>query len=285
MIRDFSPVYQNRHQVKEKTKHEHSPFHVDNSAVFMAYYHIYTAEIMTFVFFVFLWLLAYMEYLVERQVWSTPSGPYRSVDNNYQPPPYDPNGTTYPWFFSRFDNTLWFTIVTMASLGYGDIYPITQQGRLVAAITMITGITVISMMTTTLINKIELNDFDEAVANTKLIKKKHDNLEKFAAGIISVFFVKCRKFKDDPKKRKNAVKSSIRHLVKGMHRCKRQINGALQRMEGSESLHVKMQNRAKNFVMKLDMVENNLPALYPEISFTRSPSSHAHASLRRIRSL
>jgi len=266
-------------KLKKKTKHEHSPFQVDNGAVFMAYYHIYTAEIMIFVFFVSLWLLSYLEYLVERQVWLTPDGDtYRAVDNNFQPPPDGSN----PWVFNRFDNCLWFTIVTMASLGYGDLYPVTQQGRLVAAIAMIVGITSISMMTTTLINKIEPNDFDEAVANTKVIKSKHHQLQKLAADIISVFFLKCHKYKNDPKRRKNAVKSSIRPLVKKLHRCKRQINGALQRMEGSESLHVKMQHKAREFVLALDTVEANLPTLYPEIAFQRSPTS-LHA-LRRLRS-
>ena len=38
------------------------------------------------------------------------------------------------------EDTLWWSLVTMTTVGYGDLYPVTSLGRLFAAIQIVSGI-------------------------------------------------------------------------------------------------------------------------------------------------
>lgn len=44
----------------------------------------------------------------------------------------------------------WWTITTMTTVGYGDTYPVTTTGRVIAAVLMIGGITMLGVLTATL---------------------------------------------------------------------------------------------------------------------------------------
>ena len=48
-----------------------------------------------------------------------------------------------PGSFSNFKNSLWWTIVTMTTVGYGDMAPTTELGRFLAVIIMLFGICLI----------------------------------------------------------------------------------------------------------------------------------------------
>ncbi len=45
-----------------------------------------------------------------------------------------------PERFGRLSGALWWSLVTLTTVGYGDYYPVTAAGRLVAAVTMLIGI-------------------------------------------------------------------------------------------------------------------------------------------------
>ncbi len=49
----------------------------------------------------------------------------------------------------HFGDALWWAITTVTTVGYGDITPITPEGRLVAVVLMLTGIGVIGVFTAT----------------------------------------------------------------------------------------------------------------------------------------
>ena len=48
---------------------------------------------------------------------------------------------------NTFYDSLWWEVVTLTTVGYGDIYPTTNAGRLVAAIMMIIGLGVFATLT------------------------------------------------------------------------------------------------------------------------------------------
>lgn len=55
-----------------------------------------------------------------------------------------------PSDFDSYWNTLWMIVVTMTTVGYGDIYPKSNGGRIIGMITCIWGIFITSYFTVTL---------------------------------------------------------------------------------------------------------------------------------------
>eukprot|EP01062_Namystynia_karyoxenos_P062002 TRINITY_DN5484_c0_g2_i1.p1 TRINITY_DN5484_c0_g2~~TRINITY_DN5484_c0_g2_i1.p1 ORF type:complete len:780 (+),score=258.42 TRINITY_DN5484_c0_g2_i1:102-2342(+) len=54
--------------------------------------------------------------------------------------------------FQSIPDTLWWSLVTLTTVGYGDSYPITEGGKVVAGLCMVTGLLVIAYPTTLLCN-------------------------------------------------------------------------------------------------------------------------------------
>ena len=52
--------------------------------------------------------------------------------------------------FQTFGDALWWSIVTISTVGYGDKVPITTAGRIVSAITIVSGLILISLFTATI---------------------------------------------------------------------------------------------------------------------------------------
>ena len=52
--------------------------------------------------------------------------------------------------FESFGDALWWSIVTIATVGYGDKVPITMAGRIVGSVTIISGLILISLFTATI---------------------------------------------------------------------------------------------------------------------------------------
>jgi len=47
--------------------------------------------------------------------------------------------------FSSISDGLWWALVTLTTVGYGDIVPVTEAGRIIAVLTMVFGIAVYSL--------------------------------------------------------------------------------------------------------------------------------------------
>ena len=63
-----------------------------------------------------------------------------------------------------FGDALWWAIVTATTVGYGDVSPVTTEGRIIAVILMLTGIGVIGVFTATVANAFFESDSGEAAA-------------------------------------------------------------------------------------------------------------------------
>ncbi len=49
-------------------------------------------------------------------------------------------------FVETFFDAVWWSVVTLTSLGYGDIYPVTTEGRIVGMILMFFGVILIGVI-------------------------------------------------------------------------------------------------------------------------------------------
>lgn len=82
-----------------------------------------------------------------------------------------------------YEDSVWWSIVTMTTVGYGDIVPKTGWGRIIASITMLFGIGFIGILTSTITNYFKvkrINKNDSATSNDEVdqLHAKIDSLTK-----------------------------------------------------------------------------------------------------------
>jgi hypothetical protein len=58
-------------------------------------------------------------------------------------------------------NCMWFCIVTMCTVGYGDYFPVTHLGRTVTLVICIWGVFIVSIMVVTLTNTLIQSNFEK----------------------------------------------------------------------------------------------------------------------------
>ena len=80
---------------------------------------------------------------------------------------------------NSFGSALWWSITTITTVGYGNIYPITAVGRIIAAALMIGGMTLVGMITATIASWIvhrvtELGTTSPAAAGTEIAQLRDE---------------------------------------------------------------------------------------------------------------
>ena len=89
---------------------------------------------------------------------------------------------------TNFGDAIWWALVTVTTVGYGDLYPVTTEGRMVAAALMLVGISVLGAVTATAASyfvqtgneerdEVEGHDQKILAANQQKLSKKIDALE------------------------------------------------------------------------------------------------------------
>ncbi len=79
-------------------------------------------------------------------------------------------GDAQPEAFGSIPRAMWWSVATLTTVGYGDVFPTTTPGRFLAAITAITGIGLIAMPTGILASA-----FSDAIQNQRTGKTSDDS--------------------------------------------------------------------------------------------------------------
>lgn len=84
-----------------------------------------------------------------------------------------------------FGNAMWWSIVTMTTVGYGDLSPVTIAGRFIAVIMMIGGIALIGVVTGTLaswiVSRVAKEDAQQAAATRQELRDMQRKLDRVLA--------------------------------------------------------------------------------------------------------
>ena len=96
--------------------------------------------------------------------------------------------------YNSYSDTYWFILISMMTVGYGDIYPDTHFGRLVAVIAILIGMIIVSLFVVSLNGIIEFST-EEGKAHASILKMlDEEKLEKFSyvyvKSLIKLFLLK-----------------------------------------------------------------------------------------------
>lgn len=82
-------------------------------------------------------------------------------------------------------DSLWWAVVTMTTVGYGDMFPVTAAGRLAAALLMLIGIGFVAMVTATIAASFVESDTSTESEALQRIDSRLDDLEQLVRSLAS----------------------------------------------------------------------------------------------------
>jgi voltage-gated potassium channel len=92
-----------------------------------------------------------------------------------------------PEHFGSIPDAMWWTVVTLTTLGYGDIVPMTVAGKVVATLTVLMGVCVVALLTgivaTGFANQVSMRrnqleaEITSALSNGVISKDKRKKIE------------------------------------------------------------------------------------------------------------
>jgi len=100
---------------------------------------------------------------------------------------YDDDGK--PSRFQSIPDTMWFSLVTMTTVGYGDIYPKTIIGRIIGVIICTWGVFIVSFFVVTLNNLLVFNGNEEKAYSLLMRLYYKEQLKKAATLVLGSAFL------------------------------------------------------------------------------------------------
>jgi hypothetical protein len=86
--------------------------------------------------------------------------------------------------FDSFPNCMWYLIVTMATVGYGDYWPTSYLGRVIGMLSCFWGVFTLSTMVVVLNNLLEFNESERKSFDLLMKLKCKDELKECAVNVI-----------------------------------------------------------------------------------------------------
>lgn len=89
-----------------------------------------------------------------------------------------------------FLDALWFAVGTMTAVPYGDVYPVTQEGRAIATVLMILGLVFVGLITAAIaawfVGFIGSEEVDETAAELKAVQERLASVEALLVQLVAV---------------------------------------------------------------------------------------------------
>jgi voltage-gated potassium channel len=77
--------------------------------------------------------------------------------------------------FSSLGNAMWWALQTVTTVGYGDVVPTTDAGRVVGGIEMVLGVSFISFLTATVTSTVVRRETAQEEAEQRAVAERHTN--------------------------------------------------------------------------------------------------------------
>jgi voltage-gated potassium channel len=78
---------------------------------------------------------------------------------------------------NSYDDAFWYLLVTITTVGYGDIYPMSEPGRVIGTIIMLTGIGFMSFLTATITSVIVKSNNNEPEGLHEKLDQLHSEID------------------------------------------------------------------------------------------------------------
>jgi len=135
--------------------------------------------------------------------------------------------------FDNFANCMWYVIVTMSTVGYGDFWPTSNLGRIVGMISCFWGVFTLSTMVVILNNLLEFTEEEQKSYDLLMKMKRKDELKASTVSVIlSAQRHKFERSRDDINY--NNLNAAYTHFRKNIFELKKAAK-RLQQMRDDEN--------------------------------------------------
>ncbi|KAJ9453461.1 Small conductance calcium-activated potassium channel-like protein 3 [Diplonema papillatum] len=130
-----------------------------------------------------------------------------------------------------FDDAMWLSFITMTTVGYGDISPVTQTGRFMACVAAVTGLVSSALLINVVSDQLTLNDQQDKVVEFLEEAKLASTVEDLAITIVQTFWRYSRARLTEGKEDKPRL-FKLKHLCSTFRKLKRRHSSYVAKVHG-----------------------------------------------------